>query len=126
MSDFLNEGQTNKYMIHASPKEDVILNVHVQEGAVDVQVTNVDNVNLNKRSDVKNRVIHFVIKSLEKTKEDSGKGLINPVALSTDFAIYHVVVKSIDTEKAASYSISYSSGLREVYLQDGLILDYML
>jgi hypothetical protein len=52
--------------------------------------------------------------------------LINPYAMSSDFKIYHLTVKSKNSEKAASYTITYSSGKRETYLQDGLLLDYAL
>ena len=50
-------------MIQADPKEDVIVNVHVQEGNIEVQITNLDKVNLNKKSDQKNKILHFVIKA---------------------------------------------------------------
>jgi hypothetical protein len=51
---------------------------------------------------------------------------MNPLAFSGDFVIYHVIIKSLDADKAASYTISYSSGNRELFLQDGLVVDYML
>jgi hypothetical protein len=34
MSDFLNEQETNKYLIHVKRGEDLILNLHIQEGDV--------------------------------------------------------------------------------------------
>jgi hypothetical protein len=51
---------------------------------------------------------------------------MNPLALSNSFKIYHITVKSDDPTKAGSYSIGYSSGKAEFYLQDGLIVDYQL
>jgi hypothetical protein len=48
------------------------------------------------------------------------------MALSNLIVIYHVTIKSIDTSKAISFTISYSSGKRELNLQDGLIVDYIL
>lgn len=52
--------------------------------------------------------------------------MINPIALSKDFVIYHLTIKSINSSKAVSFIISYSSGEREISLQDGVILDYIL
>ena len=51
---------------------------------------------------------------------------MNPLAFSGDFVIYHAIIKSLDVDKAASYTISYSSGNRELFLQDGLVVDYLL
>jgi cytoskeletal protein CcmA (bactofilin family) len=50
-------------MIQADVKEDVIVNIHVQEGNIEAQITNLDKVNLNKKSDQKNKILHFVIKA---------------------------------------------------------------
>lgn len=52
--------------------------------------------------------------------------MINPMALTEFMTSYHVKIKSLNASKAATYTISYSSGKRELYLQDGLILDYIL
>lgn len=71
-----------------------------------------NSVNLVKKSDGKSRILHFVIKSINKTEIEVSSGLINPNALSSDFVIYHVVLKSINASKAASFTISYSSGKR--------------
>jgi hypothetical protein len=113
-------------MILTNAKEDLIINIHVQEGEVEASVTNVNQVNLNKKSDAKNRVIHFVIKAQEVRAVKPSDGLINPMALTEFMINYHVTVKSLNASKAATYTISYSSGKRELYLQDGLILDYIL
>jgi hypothetical protein len=41
-----------------------------------------------------------------------------------NFIVYHLSVASVDAKKAASYTIGYSSGASEFFLQDGLIVDY--
>jgi hypothetical protein len=51
---------------------------------------------------------------------------MNPLALTGSFVVYHITVTSIDENKAASYTIAYSSGESEFFLQDGLIVDYQL
>lgn len=46
--------------------------------------------------------------------------------LSDKFTQFHVSVKSADPEKPSIYTITYSSGKRELELQDGLLTDYGL
>ncbi len=46
--------------------------------------------------------------------------------LSDTFNILHLTIKSTEKKGATAYTISYSSGERETYLQDGLITDYIL
>lgn len=43
---------------------------------------------------------------------------------ANNFIVYHLSVLSIDENKAASYTIGYSSGASQFFLQDGLIVDY--
>lgn len=47
-------------------------------------------------------------------------------AFSSTFRNLIVSVKSKDPKKSTAYSISYSSGERETYLEDGLTLSYTL
>jgi len=59
--------------------------------------------------------LHFVIKGTKAAAtsgEKPSKALLNPYALSKDFSIYHLSVKSTDSLKAAAYTVVYSSGLR--------------
>jgi hypothetical protein len=35
LSDFLNEAEVNRYVIHSEAKEEIIINIHVQEGEVE-------------------------------------------------------------------------------------------
>lgn len=67
-----------------------------------------------------------MIKAQDRTAIKPSDGLINPMALTEFMINYHVTIKSLNSSKAAAYTISYSSGKRELYLQDGLILDYIL
>jgi hypothetical protein len=46
--------------------------------------------------------------------------------LSQTFTYLHLTIKASDGKGATAYTISYSSGARETYLQDGLITDYVL
>lgn len=48
------------------------------------------------------------------------------MALSNDFQISHLSIVSSDSAKAASYTVTYSSGSRQINLQDGLIMNYAL
>jgi hypothetical protein len=85
-------------------------------------------LNVTKTSSAEHKILHFVIKaSTEENEVGSGsKALLNPYALSRDFSVHHLSVKSVVSAKAASYNVVYSSGKRETNLQDGLILDYIL
>ena len=67
-----------------------------------------------------------MIKAQEPQNLQKVDGMINPMALTESMMSYHVKIKSLNVSKAATYTISYSSGKRELYLQDGLILDYIL
>ena len=56
-------------MIQADVNEDVIVNIHVQEGNIEAEITNLDKVNLNKKSDQKNKILHFVIKAHDSSEK---------------------------------------------------------
>lgn len=133
----MNENESNRYQIHATADEDLIVNIHVQEGTIEAHLTNAAQVNLIKKSTNDQRVIQFLIKGSQQKEIPSAQftqttpgqpreGLFNPLALSKAFVIYHINITSTNADKAASYSIGYSSGKREFLLQDGLIVDYQL
>jgi len=46
--------------------------------------------------------------------------------MSKDLTVFHLSIKSLNPKQAVSYSISYSTGVRKLYLQDGVIVDYLL
>lgn len=46
--------------------------------------------------------------------------------MTTDFMIFHLSIKSLTPSQAASFTILYSTGERNIILQDGVILDYLL
>lgn len=46
--------------------------------------------------------------------------------LSETFISLHLTIKALNNKGATAYTITYSSGERETYLQDGLITDYIL
>jgi len=46
--------------------------------------------------------------------------------LSETFSSLHLTIKALNNKGATAYTITYSSGERETYLQDGLITDYIL
>ncbi len=52
--------------------------------------------------------------------------LFSSFGLENLFVTLHIAIQSTDPEKAASYTIQYSSGERESYLQDGLVAHYKL
>lgn len=60
----------------------------------------------------------------------SGNGpndvLVSSFGLMHKFTILHLTIKSANTKVGSSYTLSYSSGDRQVDLQDGLIVDYNL
>lgn len=62
LSDFLNEYETNKYQVHARNGEDLNVNIHVQEGDIEVHLSDSRNVNLMKKSSNEQRVIQFNVK----------------------------------------------------------------
>lgn len=106
MSDFLNEHESNKYEVHVLKGEDLMANIHVQEGNVEVHLTDYAGVNLMKKSISDQRVLQFHVKAAE----DKEKEKINPGVHADTFSVYHFTVTSVNEEKAASYTIGYSSG----------------
>lgn len=52
--------------------------------------------------------------------------LVSSFGLMNKFTSLHLTVRSANTKVGSSYTLSYSSGDRQVDLQDGLILDYTL
>ncbi len=46
--------------------------------------------------------------------------------LSETFSSLHLTIKALNNKGSTAYTITYSSGERETYLQDGLITDYVL
>lgn len=54
------------------------------------------------------------------------QALMTAFGLSDKFIQLHVTIKSTNKSKPSIYTISYSSGVREFDLQDGLITDYLL
>jgi len=62
LSDFLNEYETNKYQVHVRNGEDLNVNIHVQEGDIEVHLSDSRNVNLMKKSSNEQRVIQFNVK----------------------------------------------------------------
>ena len=41
------------------------------------------------------------------------------------FAVFHISIQSKNKELASEYSISYTSGIREISLEDGFIIDFV-
>ena len=108
------------------------MNIHVQEGNVEVHLTDFGSTNLVKKSDSKDRILQFHIKGEEqkdvqvKDAEVKQARVMHLNKVNGNFMVYQVSIKSLDEEKAASYSIGYSSGKSQFFLQDGLIVDYNL
>jgi hypothetical protein len=75
-------------------------------------------------------MIHIVIPPVEKKKTDSplalGGSYYDSYSLSTTFRYLQVKVSSKSGKLGTSYTITYSSGSREVYLEDGLMTGYTL
>ena len=55
-----------------------------------------------------------------------GDVLVSSFGLFNQFNILHLIVHSTNAKVASSYTVTYSSGARQVDLQDGLIVDYTL
>ena len=55
-----------------------------------------------------------------------GDVLLSSFGLLNKFNILHLIVHSANPKVACSYTVTYSSGARQVDLQDGLIVDYIL
>lgn len=53
-----------------------------------------------KKSSEKDKILQFIIKGKENNSDNGGNG----------FVIYHLSITSTLEEKAASFSLSYSSG----------------
>lgn len=114
-------------MLHSLSTEDTIVNINVQEGSVQATLTDLNSYKVNKIGNASNNIIHFVIKGKKPNEvNNSSKALINPLALSNDFQISHLSIASLNSSKAASYTVTYSSGSRQINLQDGLIMNYVL
>lgn len=92
----------------------MIFNMHVQEGNIEVHLSDLKNLNLVKKSSDKDRIIQFHIKSEgeEKKEEYKEAKVMHPTKLSGDFTVYHVTVTSVNPEKASSFTLGYSSGKR--------------
>ena len=51
---------------------------------------------------------------------------IAPFGMYNKFTILHMTVTATNAEKGSQYTVSYSSGTRTLYLEDGLIFEYTL
>lgn len=78
-------------------------------------------------------MIHIVIpaqdhkqKSLDKSLDILGAPWMTSFSLSDTFSSLHLTIKALNGKGATAYTVTYSSGERETYLQDGLITDYVL
>lgn len=81
--------------------------------------------------------MHFVVpaqgkKSLPNSNnKETGLQLLGTpwmtsFGLSETFSSLHLTIKALNNKGATAYTVTYSSGERETYLQDGLITDYIL
>jgi len=74
-------------------------------------VTDLNQLNLNKKSSPNQTVLHFVIKANKNSKETNvASSFLNPLAMTEDLVYHHLTIKSTNSSKAATFTISYSSG----------------
>lgn len=114
-------------------KEETIISIEVSEGDPVVSVTDYQKLSITKEKDPKTNNIHIVIPPIEEKKSDSDFGMTtlggifyDAFKYSNTFRYLVVSVKSKNSQAPAAYTITYSSGERETYLEDGLLTGYTL
>ena len=63
---------------------------------------------------------------LSQSGSEMGDVLVSSFGLFNKFNVLHLIVHSTNPKVGCSYTVTYSSGARQVDLQDGLIVDYTL
>lgn len=58
LSDFTEESEANKYLLYAIRGENIYINIHVSEGEVQVEVTDLHKIRNNQTG---NKIISFII-----------------------------------------------------------------
>ncbi len=113
--------------------EETIINIQVTEGIVEAHVTDFNNINITKTNDKDKNLIHIVIPAqnhkqtpFDKNAQLLGTAWMTSFGLSDTFSYLHLTIKAANGKGATAYTVVYSSGERETYLQDGLITDYIL
>jgi hypothetical protein len=100
---------------------------------VEAHLTDFNKVNITKTNEKDKSLIHIVIpaqdhkqKSFESTLGLMGNPFMTSFGLSDTFSYLHLTIQALKGKGATAFTITYSSGERETYLQDGLITDYIL
>ena len=129
-TDFINGKEVSSYKLTHISGQDLFVDIHVIEGLVEVVLYNNHNINFTKKSSEKSKVIHFFVKGnftrKDKNVLNSNESLANTFDLSSSFNNFFLNIISTDSENSCLYSITYSSGESQIYLQDGLITDITL
>ncbi len=98
---------------------------------VEAHLSDFNNINITKTNDKDKNLIHILVPAQDhKQKADSpfqllGTPWMSSFGLSDTFSYLHLTIRAVN-KGATAYTITYSSGERETYLQDGLITDYIL
>jgi hypothetical protein len=94
---------------------------------LEVNVFDFDSVNLTKKNDKGSTNINIVIPPKDKSKDkDKLGGVFLGLYDYSTFDLFHMTIKSQNESATALYTVSYSSGDAEMFLQDGLISEYAL
>lgn len=99
------------------------------EGEPQVTVSDYGSLMLTKLKDPSSSNIMIVLppkKTNENTLGKLGAVSYDAYSYSSVFRFVIIEVKSKDPARSISYTISYSSGEREVYLEDGMAVGYTL
>lgn len=131
ISDFIGDHEESRYQITNINGEDLIVNIHVQEGDIEARLTDGQDFKLIKSTSQNNKLIHFFIPGKhfnedKGNKTDLGEAIINSFTMSSTFSTFHLILNNKNVNKSSSYTITYSSGENKIFLQDGLITDITL
>lgn len=129
LADEVSKDEINKYSITASRSQELNINIQITHGNITVTVNDFAGTFVTKSNEGQNHLLISVPPPNDSNNSNSTplweRVFFSAFAQST-LKSYHVEVKSQDGKTNAAYSITYSSGEVETFLQDGLIATHAL
>ena len=120
----MEKGEEAKYIITGSKNEELLINVAVSHGEVEVEATDYEDLKVTKSSSEKNHTVLIAIPAKDMNKKDNKNKNAVASLSGYDYSFFHSIhlrIKSKDSKKGAMFTVSYSMGEPAMYLQDGLI-----
>ena len=130
LTDEAENGSVNKYILTAVRTQELVINIQIQHGDIEVSINDFSGVNITKKNEKGSNHLLITIPPKNETNPVPAAlgSLLGRIFYSrygySSFTNFHVEVKSQDPKVKAMYAITYHSGESEVYLEDGLISSY--